>query len=55
MKVIFVIMYTCGFLKSSYCYQKSEPMPIEECQIHAKAYNANKMFLSNFAYCEEQK
>lgn len=55
MKAIFIIMFTCGFLKTGYCYQKSEPMPIEACEEHAKTYNANKVFLSNFAYCEAIK
>jgi len=55
MKVIFVLMFTCGFFQNSYCYQKSEPMPIEACQELAKTYNENKVLLSNFAYCEEQK
>lgn len=52
MKAIFIVMFSCGFLNSTYCYQKSEPMPIAACEEHAKTYNANKTFISNFAYCE---
>lgn len=51
---ILVIVASCTF-SSGFCYQRTEPMPLEACREWAKSYNENKMLLTDFAYCEEKK